>query len=199
MFTGIVESVGQVLRIDQVGSNKSFQVKSPISHELKVDQSLSHDGICLTVTRIEEDTHWVTAVKETLQISHLDLIEVGYHFNLERSLRLSDRLDGHLVQGHIDAVGRCVHIEPEAGSWRCAFSFPVEFTDLLVFKGSICINGISLTIATLDETKFEVAIIPYTWDHTNMSKLSVGDAVNLEFDLIGKYIKSMLKKRAIPG
>lgn len=196
MFTGIIETLGQVLEISGIGSNKTFWIQSPLSSQLKVDQSLSHNGVCLTVEKVRDDHHRVTAVKETLQKTSLSNWKTHTYVNLERGLLPSGRLDGHFVQGHVDTTGTCESIEEKNGSWEITFSFPKSFAPLVIEKGSVCINGISLTAFNVKKKAFSVAIIPYTFQHTNLQYLKKGEAVNLEFDLIGKYIlrQKSLKK-----
>jgi len=188
MFTGIIESIGQVTEVITNGSNKTFWIESPLSSSFKVDQSISHNGVCLTVEEIREKRHRVTAVRETLDKTNLDQWQPGTLVNLERSLLPSSRLDGHFVQGHVDATGRCEKKEDRAGSHEFQFSFDQKFAPLVIEKGSIAINGISLTAFDVKASSFKVAIIPYTYEHTNLKSLREGDTVNLEFDLIGKYI-----------
>lgn len=188
MFTGIIEAFGTVKEIATTGTNKTFWLQSALAAELKVDQSLAHDGVCLTVEEVQGDHYRVTAVDETLQKTALHNWKVGSLVNLERSLLPSSRLDGHFVQGHVDTTGVCENIKEREGSWEISFSFPKSFAALVIEKGSICLNGISLTIFNVKKKRFTVAIIPYTFEHTNLKALREGDAVNLEFDLIGKYI-----------
>jgi riboflavin synthase len=188
MFTGIIEALGVVQEVAANGTNKSFWIRSGLAAELKVDQSLAHNGVCLTVEEIRGDGYKVTAVAETLQKTTLHRWQNGSVVNLERSLALSDRLDGHFVQGHVDTTGNCTSVENRDGSYEITFSFPHAFAELIIEKGSICVNGISLTAFHVRENTFTVAIIPYTWQHTNLQFLQSGDAVNLEFDLIGKYL-----------
>jgi len=194
MFTGIIETVGKVKEVISQGANKTFWIQSALSSELKIDQSLSHDGVCLTVEDIKGDTHKVTAVAETLKKTSLQGWATGINVNLERSLLLSSRLDGHLVQGHVDATGMCKKIKDANGSREFTFSYPKNFSRLLIEKGSICINGVSLTCFSLKKDSFKVAIIPFTLEHTNMQSLKPGSIVNLEFDLLGKYIVRHLNK-----
>jgi len=189
MFTGIIEAVGEIKEIKEEGLNKSFKINSPISAELKIDQSVSHDGVCLTVTEIQDHCHWVTAVSETLNRTQLSQWKIGGRINLERAMVLGQRLDGHMVQGHVDAVGKIEAIDSKEGSWEIMISFPPEYAKLLVDKGSVCVNGISLTVITPTLTTFKVAIIPYTWEHTQLSAVMLGDYVNLEFDILGKYLQ----------
>jgi riboflavin synthase len=188
MFTGIIESTGRIERTESHGANKTFWIASPLSPELKVDQSLAHDGVCLTVEEIKEGMHRVTAIGETLRKSTLGKWKKGHIINLERSLKLNDRLDGHLVQGHVDCIANCLKIEEAKGSWEFQFEFPRQFAPLVIEKGSICLNGVSLTVFDVKKKRFRVAIIPYTFEHTNLNALRPGQTVNLEFDLVGKYI-----------
>lgn len=188
MFTGIIEHAGKIIGVSEVGSNRSFRIESPLAGELKVDQSLSHNGICLTVEAIHQHTYQVTAVAETLAKTNANNWKPGDYINLERAMILNGRIDGHLVQGHVDAVGECVAIEDQQGSWRIDIRFPVHFAHLVIEKGSIAVNGVSLTAWGVTENSFSVAIIPYTFEHTNLQYLQPGQTVNLEFDMIGKYI-----------
>jgi riboflavin synthase len=188
MFTGIVETVGTVLDAYPSGSNMCFRIRSGISSHLKPDQSVAHDGACLTVERVEGDTHCVTAIQETLSKTVLCDWQPGRRVNLERSMVLGGRIDGHLVQGHVDTTGHCIVRNPRDGSTELTFSFPEAFATLVIEKGSICINGISLTAFSVGRDQLTVAIIPYTWEHTAISDVSVGTAVNLEFDMLGKYV-----------
>jgi riboflavin synthase len=188
MFTGIVESTGIVTDIIQQGTNYTYWIESPLSKELKVDQSLSHSGVCLTVEEIRNSTHRVTAIEETLNKTSLQSWKKGTVVNLERCLPMNGRLDGHFVQGHVDTTGTCISRENRDGSWEFRFSFPDEFAALVIEKGSISMNGISLTIFNITRTEFSVAIIPYTFEHTNIRDIHPGDLVNLEFDVIGKYL-----------
>jgi riboflavin synthase len=188
MFTGIIESTGLVKEVIPNGSNKTFWIESVISSQLKADQSVSHNGACLTVEEVTNGLHRVTAVDETLQKTNLGTWESGTLVNLERCLALNGRLDGHFVQGHADSTGTCLKIIEKEGSWEIDFEYPGKFSSLLVEKGSITVNGISLTAFNVKRKKFRVAVIPYTFNHTNINALKEGDLVNLEFDLIGKYI-----------
>lgn len=194
MFTGIVEEVAQVVAVEQEGSNEHLVMRSRLTPELKVDQSVSHNGVCLTVVAIEGNTYRVTAVEETLQRSNLGRLKPGDGVNLERSLRLGDRLDGHMVQGHVDTMTLCLDVHERDGSWWFTFALPEE-TALLVAKGSICLNGVSLTIASLEAETFSVAIIPYTYEHTTFNRLKPGDPVNVEYDVLGKYVQRMMAGR----
>ncbi len=188
MFTGIIESIAVVKEVIINGSNKTFWLDSPISAELKIDQSVSHNGICLTVEEVNSSTHRVTAIEETLQKTNAGTWEKGILVNLERCLRLNDRVDGHLVQGHVDTTGICVSRKEKKGSWELEFEFPKKFAELIIEKGSICVNGISLTVFNIRKRTFSVAIIPYTFEHTNINSVKKGGTVNLEFDLVGKYL-----------
>ncbi len=192
MFTGIIEALGTVKSIQKDGGNLHFTITSPISKELKIDQSVSHNGVCLTVVGLETDAHIVTAVEETLQKSSLGQLGNGDVVNLERAMFANARLDGHLVQGHVDTTGTCTKVETLDGSWVFHFEYPFSRERLLVDKGSVCINGVSLTVVSPKENSdviaFSVAIIPYTFEHTNFKNLGPGDPVNLEFDVIGKYV-----------
>jgi riboflavin synthase len=192
MFTGIIESIGIIERIEQNGSNKSFWISSPISSELKVDQSISHNGVCLTVEEITENIHRVTAIEETLVKSNFNDLRVNDEVNLERCMLMNGRIDGHIVQGHVDTTAVCIYKKDFNGSWQYRFNFSEEFSKLVIEKGSIAINGISLTLFDAGLNEFSVAIIPYTYEHTNMEHVNVGTSVNIEFDLIGKYIQRML-------
>lgn len=188
MFTGIVEEIGEVIDVIKENQNVHFLIKSVISCELKIDQSISHNGVCLTVVEQQEDWHKVTAISETLGITNLKTLKKGDLVNLERCLKVGDRLDGHMVQGHVDSVAKCIKITEENGSWRYLFEGSKEVEKLVVYKGSICINGVSLTVTKTINQEIEVAIIPYTYEHTNFKQIEVGDLVNIEFDILGKYL-----------
>jgi len=188
MFTGIIENTGVVKEAILKGSNVTFWIESPLSNELKVDQSVSHDGVCLTIEEIAGNAHRVTAIDETLQKTNLGSWQKGTILNIERCLKIDSRLDGHMVQGHVDTTGACIKKQQKDGSWEFEFEFPKKFAELIIEKGSICVNGISLTAFNVKKKHFTVAIIPYTFNHTNMQTLEKGDKVNLEFDVIGKYI-----------
>jgi riboflavin synthase len=188
MFTGIIETLGQVKSVISKGSNKSFWIESSLSPEFKVDQSVSHSGVCLTIEEIKGNTHRVTAIAETLDKTDLGQWEEGTLLNIERCLPMNGRLDGHFVQGHVDSTGTCTKKTARDGSWEFEFSFPAKFAALIIEKGSICVNGISLTAFNVKKKKFTVAIIPYTYEHTNIHTIDKGDTVNLEFDLLGKYL-----------
>ena len=192
MFTGIVETQGIIKKVIEKGSNKTFWIKSTISSKLKPDQSVAHDGVCLTVEEVEASRHRVTAIAETFGKTTLGDWKEGSAINLERCLKVNDRLDGHFVQGHVDSTAICIDKKEKDGSWEFSFQFLPEFTSLVVEKGSIAINGISLTIFNVNKTTFEVAIIPYTLEHTNMNILKPGQKVNIEFDMLGKYINRKL-------
>jgi len=193
MFTGIIESIGILKNVSQEGTNKTFVMESDISNELKADQSVSHNGVCLTVTQVEPGTHSVTAVKETLDRSNLGSIKPGDQINLERCMRMDGRLDGHIVQGHVDKTAVCTGIAEEDGSWLMDFEYDPAGNPLIVEKGSICVNGISLTCFDVTLKSFRVTIIPYTFTNTNFNQLKVGNQVNLEFDVLGKYIKKLFE------
>jgi riboflavin synthase len=193
MFTGIIETVAEIVDIATEGDNVHFKVACALSGELKIDQSVSHNGVCLTVVACDADTHTVTAVRETLIRTNLGDWQVGTRVNIERAMLSQARIDGHWVQGHVDTRGEVVEIRDDNGSWQFTFSFPEENRHLLVDKGSVCINGTSLTVVSPVENRFSVAIIPYTYAHTTFGYLKVGDAVNLEFDIIGKYIANYAK------
>lgn len=188
MFTGIIETMGIVEEIRLNGTNKEFTISSAISNELKVDQSLAHNGVCLTVTSLENGKHQVTAIDETILRSNLGDLKIGESINLERAMSGLSRFDGHLVQGHVDTVGVVKSVLDKDGSWIFTFNFPEENKHLLVDKGSVCINGVSLTVIKPTLNTFQVAIIPYTFENTSFNMLKEGDPVNLEFDILGKYI-----------
>jgi len=194
MFTGIIEVVGKVKEIEEEMGNTHFAIESSISPELKVDQSVSHNGVCLTVTRVDGNTHWVTAVNETLNKSNLRTLQKDSLVNLERCMSANGRFDGHIVQGHVDQTGECVSVKEDNGSWIFSFQYDANNSNITVEKGSITVNGVSLTCFNSSSNSFSVAIIPYTFDHTNFRELKVGDKVNLEFDIIGKYVQRLLKK-----
>jgi len=188
MFTGIIETTGFIKNMAVSGSNRSFWIESSISQELRIDQSISHSGICLTVEEVTGNRHKVTAIEETALKTNVNEWKIGDVINLERSLKLDSRLDGHFVQGHVDCTGTCEKISDKDGSYEFQFSFPGKFASLIIEKGSICVNGISLTAFSVKKKSFKVAIIPYTFQHTNLQYLLEGEEVNLEFDMIGKYI-----------
>ncbi len=188
MFTGIIESLGKITNVNVDRGNIDFTIESDISRELKVDQSISHNGVCLTVTELSDNSHTVTAVKETLDKSSLKNFAVNDLVNLERAMKLGERLDGHLVQGHVDGVAKCIDVSVNDGSWIYKFEFNVANEMLLIEKGSVCINGVSLTVFDIEKNTFKVTIIPYTYENTSFKVLKVGDLVNIEFDMIGKYL-----------
>ena len=192
MFTGIIESLGHVEKIESEGTNKHFLFSSPISHELKVDQSISHDGVCMTVTKLEKGAHWATAVQETLQKSNLGDLETGGLVNLERCMLNNGRFDGHIVQGHVDQVGLVKSILDNNGSWNFEFTYDPSGQNITIEKGSISVNGVSLTCFNSKTGQFSAAIIPYTYHHTNFEYLKEGSVVNLEFDILGKYIRRLV-------
>lgn len=191
MFTGIIETFGEVVGRKKDGENIHLTLRSTITHELKIDQSVAHNGVCLTVVAIEADTYTVTAIKETLDKTNLEDWTVGSKINLERAMQLGDRLDGHIVQGHVDQVGQCTRILEEDGSWVFDFTYDPGGQNITIEKGSITINGTSLTVVNAGVHSFSVAIIPYTYAHTNFHTFTVGTRVNLEFDVVGKYIAKM--------
>lgn len=197
MFTGIIEALGEVKKMRQEGSNIHFTIASDVSSQLKIDQSVSHNGVCLTVVALGEGTHTVTAIDETLQRSNLGGLRAGDFINLERAMQANARLDGHMVQGHVDATGVCTEVETLDGSWVYHFEYPFQPDYLLVDKGSISVNGVSLTVVKpagegSGVARFSVAIIPYTFEHTNFNQIKPGSRVNLEFDVIGKYVARYL-------
>ncbi|MCX6218168.1 riboflavin synthase [Spirosoma sp.] len=195
MFTGIVETTGLVEAIEATGTNLTFRIESSLTPELKIDQSVSHNGVCLTVTSLDDRSYTVTAVDETLKKTNLGKLAVGDRVNLERCMPANGRFDGHIVQGHVDQPGRCTNIQDVDGSWLFDFEYapgddPAN-RNITVEKGSICINGVSLTVFNSEDNRFRVTIIPYTYNHTTFRDLKVGDMVNLEFDIVGKYLKKM--------
>ena len=193
MFTGIIENMAEVIDVKPNKNNLDITFKSDLLSELKVDQSISHNGVCLTVADISNETYLVNVVKETIDKSNFDSLRVGDMVNVERSMMLNDRLDGHIVQGHVDQIAECVSIDEQGGSYVMTFKYK-KSENITVEKGSICVNGISLTVCNSKENTFSVAIIPYTWDNTNLKNINVGDTVNLEFDIVGKYIAKLLSK-----
>ncbi|MDX5396007.1 MAG: riboflavin synthase [Hymenobacteraceae bacterium] len=197
MFTGIIETLGQVKQVQQEGSNVHFTLTSPFTHELKIDQSVAHNGVCLTVVKIEGDAYTVTAIDETLKKTNLGRLREGDLVNLERCMPANGRFDGHVVQGHVDQVATCVSVEEQNGSWIFTFQYDSSSGNITVEKGSITVNGISLTVVNSQKDRFSVAIIPYTYQHTNLHTIKLGDTVNLEFDIIGKYVAKMLEIRGL--
>lgn len=191
MFTGIIEAVGRVTAVTPKAGNIDITLECPFTHELKIDQSLAHNGVCLTVVAINNTEYTVTAIDETLKRSNLGQLSAGSYVNLERCLRVGDRLDGHMVQGHVDTMGQCLSVTDANGSWEYTFKHPQGPGFLTVAKGSICINGVSLTVVNSGADTFSVAIIPYTYEHTTFKHLQAGHSVNLEFDIVGKYLQKM--------
>ena len=189
MFTGIIESLGKIVSSEDNGSNKTFWIESDISVDLKIDESVSHNGVCLTIEEINNTAHRVTAVKETLKKTNLSHLMPGDLINLERSIMMNDRIEGHIVQGHIDSTANCIRRKEMNGSWEYTFEFKKRFAVLIIEKGSICVNGVSLTAFKVRKNKFTVAIIPYTFEHTNLFTVQRGSKVNIEFDMFGKYIQ----------
>jgi riboflavin synthase len=191
MFTGIIETIGEIVALDKEGENLHIKVKSRIAQDLKIDQSIAHNGVCLTVIEIDEGIHIVTAIRETLDKTNMGELQIGQGINLERAMKLGDRLDGHIVQGHVDQKGVCNAIEEMNGSWIFTFMYDDSYDNVTIEKGSITINGVSLTVINSMKDKFSVAIIPYTYEYTNFSQLKIGATVNLEFDVVGKYLKRL--------
>jgi len=196
MFTGIIETIGIVEQIEQENTNLHFTVSSPIADELKIDQSIAHNGVCLTVVGLQPGRHRVTAIRETLQKTNLSTLQIGDKVNLERCTLAGSRLDGHIVQGHVDQTAVCTAIEDQQGSWLYRFEYDQGLHNITVEKGSIAINGTSLTVIDSGIHQFAVAIIPYTYENTSFHQLKVGDRVNLEFDIIGKYVAKLLSLRS---
>ncbi len=194
MFTGIIETTGIITDISSNGSNKTFKVSSSLANELKVDQSLSHNGVCLTVEAVEGDVHQVTAIEETLAKTNLGQWKKGSIVNLERCMQMNGRLDGHIVQGHVDCAALCTAVIEKAGSYEYTFEFDKKFSSLIIEKGSVSVNGISLTCFNITESSFTTAIIPYTYEHTNIKSVKINTPVNIEFDMLGKYVERILKK-----
>lgn len=195
MFTGIIESIGVVKSIHHDKSNINFSIISDLTSELKVDQSISHNGVCLTVVNLEKDSYTVTAIKETLDKTNLGKLKLGDQLNLERCLKVGDRLDGHFVQGHVDQIATCISVDNENGSWVFTFKYSPLNNNITIEKGSITVNGVSLTVVNSKESEFSVAIIPYTFDNTNFNSFKAGTLVNLEFDVFGKYITKLYSKK----
>ena len=195
MFTGIIETFGRLTNISPDRGNLHFTIESEISSDLKIDQSVSHNGVCLTVVNVDSRKHMVTAIEETLLKSNLDSLRVGDFLNLERCMQMNGRLDGHIVQGHVDQTATCIDVRELPGSWEYTFDYDPAAGNVTVEKGSICVNGISLTVINSLANSFSVAIIPYTFEHTNMQYLKNGDTVNLEFDIIGKYVARLIESR----
>jgi riboflavin synthase len=196
MFSGIIKSLGEVKEISQNGTNYTFTIASDLSKELSVDQSVAHNGVCLTVESCNQNEHTVTAVNETILKSNLGNWKIGDKVNLEKCITLSSLLDGHMVQGHVDDIGELVKVEDQDGSWNLTVRFNPKHANLLIEKGSVSLNGISLTVFNVTESEFTVTIIPYTWEHTMLHQVKEGDKMNLEFDVVGKYIARNLKFKA---
>jgi riboflavin synthase len=196
MFTGIIETLGTLKALREEGTNRHFTLTSNIASELKVDQSVAHDGVCLTVVEVSGDHYTVTAVEETLQRTQLGERSVGDVLNLERCSKVGDRLDGHIVQGHVDTTATVTAIEERGGSWNVHFAHSEADHHLTVQKGSITVNGVSLTVVDSNPQGFSVTIIPYTWEHTGFHRMAIGDRVNLEFDIVGKYVAEMMARRS---
>ena len=191
MFTGIIEAFGKVVDLEKDQENLHLSIKSSLTQELKIDQSLAHNGVCLTVVGKSEDRYTVTAIQETLEKSNLSGVKIGDLINLERAMMMNSRLDGHIVQGHVDQIGFCTEIDFREGSWFYGFEYDQSQKNITIEKGSICVNGVSLTVVNSGLNHFSVAIIPYTYEHTNFHLIQKGDSVNLEFDMIGKYISKL--------
>jgi riboflavin synthase len=191
MFTGIIETLGIIKDIQKEGDNLHITITSSITNELKIDQSVAHNGVCLTVVAISGDEYTVTAIKETILKTNLSDWKVGDLVNLERAMKLGDRLDGHIVQGHVDQTGNCIAIEEVNGSWYFTFQYDKKLNNITIEKGSITVNGVSLTVLNSKEDAFSVAIIPYTFEHTNFKNFEIGTKINLEFDVVGKYIAKL--------
>lgn len=195
MFTGIIETLAEVEAVVAEGSNLHFKIASAISNTLKIDQSVAHNGVCLTVVALDGNTHTVTAIEETLQKTNLADLKVGSKINLERCMQMNARLDGHIVQGHVDQTAQCVLVHELDGSWEYRFKYDPGLGNVTVEKGSVCVNGISLTVVHSESDEFSVFIIPYTHEHTNLHQVQVGDTVNLEFDIIGKYVARLMGQK----
>lgn len=194
MFTGIIETIGEVINLEQEGENLHLTLKSSLAQALKIDQSLSHNGVCLTVVAINEDTYTVTAIQETLNKTNLGELKLGDTVNLERAMKMGARLDGHIVQGHVDQTASCSGVEEQDGSWVFTFQYNSDKNNVTIEKGSITVDGVSLTVVNSKHSEFSVAIIPYTYMHTRFGTYSVGSTVNLEFDVIGKYVARLLER-----
>ncbi|GAB3925598.1 riboflavin synthase [Mucilaginibacter myungsuensis] len=194
MFTGIIETLGKVVDLRQDQGNLHITVASTLSHELKIDQSVAHNGVCLTVVAVADGAHIVTAIEETLNKTNIGDLKIGSPVNLERCMQMNARLDGHIVQGHVDQTATCIGYKELDGSWEYTFEYDASNGNVTVEKGSICINGISLTVVNSRDNSFSVAIIPYTYEHTNLQVVREGDTVNLEFDIIGKYVARLMQR-----
>ena len=195
MFTGIIETLGIIKDLKKDNNNLNITVSSSITHELKIDQSVAHNGVCLTVIAINNGEYTVTAIKETIEKTNLADWKVGDLLNLERAMKLGDRLDGHIVQGHVDQTGICKSIEDANGSWYFTFEYDSNLNNITIEKGSITVNGVSLTVVNSKEKEFSVAIIPYTFEHTNFKNVQIGTTINLEFDVVGKYVSRLYSLR----
>lgn len=195
MFTGIIESLGTVKEVRQDQDNLHLTISSTITPELKIDQSVAHNGVCLTVVAIDSDSYTVTAIRETIEKTNLGDWKIGDSVNLERAMKLGDRLDGHIVQGHVDQIGVCKSIENANGSWHYTFEYDEKLNNITIEKGSITVNGVSLTVVNSKQNQFSVAIIPYTYEHTNFKNFEIGTKINLEFDVIGKYVARLHQLR----
>lgn len=195
MFTGIIETLGTVQEIRNEGGNLHVSINSSITKELKIDQSVSHNGVCLTVVDLKNDTYTVTAIQETIEKTNLGNWKKGDSINLERAMKLGDRLDGHIVQGHVDQIGTCISVKDANGSWYYTFEYDEKISNITIEKGSITVNGVSLTVVNSKKNEFSVAIIPYTFEHTNFKNFVVGTKINLEFDVIGKYVSRLFANR----
>jgi riboflavin synthase len=191
MFTGIIEDLGKVEKLITDGGNLHITISSLITNELKIDQSVAHNGVCLTVVNINDQQYTVTAIKETLDKTNLNFLAKNDIINLERAMKLGDRLDGHIVQGHVDQIAKCTRIEENQGSWHFTFEYDKSLNNITIEKGSITVNGVSLTVVDSKDNSFSVAVIPYTYEHTTFKNFNVGDTINLEFDVIGKYVKRL--------
>lgn len=196
MFTGIIESLGTVTHVEKEQNNLNITIKSDITHALKIDQSVAHNGVCLTVVKINNDEYVVTAIQETLEKSNIGELKVGDLVNLERAMKLGDRLDGHIVQGHVDQTAICTDIKNTEGSWFYTFEYDPSLNNITIEKGSITVNGTSLTVVNSGKNSFSVAIIPYTYEHTNFKNFIIGTTVNLEFDVLGKYVSKLMSNQA---
>lgn len=194
MFSGIIETLGEVVNLKQEQANLHLTIKSNFTTELKIDQSIAHNGVCLTVVSIDADTFTVTAIDETLKKTNIGNLKIADKINLERCMRLGDRLDGHIVQGHVDQTAVCKAVEEANGSWIFTFEYDASQNNITVEKGSVCVNGVSLTVVNSKDNSFSVCIIPYTFEHTNFHSIKPGTIVNLEFDILGKYISKLMKK-----
>ena len=193
MFTGIIEDMGEVSNLKKEFDNLHISIKSDLTSELKIDQSVAHNGVCLTVVELNANEYTVTAIKETLDKTSLSALKIGDKVNLERAMKLGDRLDGHIVQGHVDQTATCTHIEEANGSWVFTFRYDSKLNNITIEKGSITVNGTSLTVVNSKKNSFSVAIIPYTYNHTNFSTFKIGTLVNLEFDVLGKYVAKLME------